>query len=119
MLARPIWGAIARDEALTRGLGDAEARMVVEWLIEQADALAAASPAELVPGRVAALCRRARAIVRFVRLWCHEDSRGAAGQLAAAERFEWPLPTSPVDPVELMLGILKWEGRHLAVSGDW
>ena len=38
------------------------------------------------------LCRRARAIGRFVYLWSLQRLRGAAGQLAVAERFYWPLP---------------------------
>jgi hypothetical protein len=118
MLTKPVWGPIARDEALTRGLGDAEARMLVEWLVEQADALDAVTPHDDLAARISSLCRRARGIVRFVRLWCHEDSRGAAGQLAAAERFEWPLPTRPMEPVELMLRILKWEARHLRQTAD-
>jgi hypothetical protein len=103
-LLRPILA----DEALTRHLGDAEARMLVEWLVEWAERSAgtAASPA----GAVAALCRRARAISLFVVLWCYRGDRGAAGQLANAERFDWPLPPADVDPCTLMECILHYEG---------
>jgi hypothetical protein len=110
MPGRPVWGRILDDEALTRGLGDPEARVLVEWLVEQADR--AAGGGEDV---VAGLCRRGRAISCFVRLWCHDRNRGAAIQLAAVERFGWPLPTERgVDPCELMQAILNWESIQAA-----
>src|SRR5262249_43939906 len=37
MLTKDLLNPILTDEALTRGLGDAEARMLVEWLVEEAD----------------------------------------------------------------------------------
>ena len=39
---------------------------------------------------------------------------GAAGQLAAAERFAWPLPEARVDPCELMQAIVSWEADQRA-----
>ena len=74
-----------------------------EVLAEQRDST------EEVVCAVAHLCRRARAISRFVSLWNNPRSRGAAFQLAATERFPWPLPTMDVDPCELMLDILAYE----------
>ena len=59
--------------------------------------------------KVKQLCRRGRAIGRFVTLWCHDREWGAAGQLAAAERFAWPLPTRAMDPCDLMQAILSCE----------
>ena len=114
MLAKPLLGHILGNEALTRGLGDPEARMLVEWLVEQAEQFAAdetpqALGEDAVCRHVHQLCRRGRAIGRFVTLWCHEGERGAAHQLAAAERFSWPLPSCAVDPCELMAGILSCE----------
>jgi hypothetical protein len=50
-------------------------------------------------------------VAHFVRLWCQEKARGSAGQLAAAERFAWPLPDTDVDPCELMQRIVDWEGE--------
>jgi hypothetical protein len=38
-------------------------------------------------------------------------SRGAANQLAAAERMRWPLPAGDIEAGELMEGILGWEDR--------
>jgi hypothetical protein len=103
-LLRPILG----DDALTRHLGDAEARLLVEWLVERAerlenDALAAA--------KVNALCRRARAISLFVGLWCYRGQPGAAAQLANAEQFDWPLPEPGTDADTLMEHILFYEGQ--------
>jgi hypothetical protein len=112
MLVTPLLGPILRDDALTRGLGDPEARVLVEWLVEQAERLAEVGTAEgTVSLEVKRLCRRGRAIGRFVSLWCHARERGAAGQLAAAERFTWPLPTRAVDPCELMQEILTAEAK--------
>ena len=60
------------------------------------------------------VCRRARAIARFVTLWEQPRSRGAATQLAASERFNWPLPNADVDPADLMRHVLDWENSHSA-----
>ncbi len=92
MVANPLLHHILSDERLTGGLGDAEARVLVEWLVEQAEELMELASAEEAKTAVDWLCRRGRAVARFVRLWCLERARGAAGQLAAAERFAWPLP---------------------------
>jgi hypothetical protein len=108
MLARPLLSHILENDALTRGLADPEARVLVEWLVEHAERLDGAD-AELEP-EVRKLCLRARAIGRFVALWCHQRERGAAIQLAASQRFNWPLPTSrTIDPCELMQEILASE----------
>jgi len=111
MLARPLLSRIVRDDAMTRGLADPEARLLVEWLVDRAEALAEAA-GQLVEDRVQALCRRGRAIGRFVVLWCYQHQRAAALQLAAAERFSWPFPEAVVDPCELMHAILSWEERR-------
>jgi hypothetical protein len=101
---------ILSDERLTRGLGDEEARVLVEWLVEEAEELMGMANQEEAAEAVKWLCRRARAMTHFVRLWCLERAPGAAGQLAAAERFVWPLPEAHVDPCELMQSIVSWEG---------
>src|SRR5436305_1599488 len=96
---------VLRDEALTRGLGDVEARMLIEWVADWTELLAeAARTEEDAWSCVRRLCRRARAIGRFVQLWCEPGGQGAAAQLAAAERFDWPLPPGEVT-------ILREEGR--------
>ena len=98
MLAKPLLSHILENDALTRGLGDPEARILVEWLVDRAEQLAAEAPAPSAWKTVQQLCLRGRAIGRFVTLWCHHRSRGAAGQLAAVERFTWPLPATAEDP---------------------
>jgi len=113
MLSKPVLSHILTNDALTRGLGDAEARILVEWLVDQAERAAGKTPTEsAIKVHVEKLCRRGRAIGRFVGLWCHAQSRGAAGQLAAAERFTWPLPSCREDPCEIMQAILTWEASH-------
>jgi hypothetical protein len=105
---------ILSDEALTRALGDAEARVLIEWLVEHAEQLArTAAPG--AAAEVRQLCRRGRAIARFVGLWSSGDRAGAS-QLAAAERFAWPLPSTVGDPCELMQEIVSWEQRLISAG---
>lgn len=112
MLARKWVRHILDDDALTRCLGDPEARLLVEWLVEQAEQLAEDATA----GTIEHLWRRGRAISRFVALWCYEQAPAGAMQLAASERFTWPLPIAADDPCGLMQSILSWEGRY---SSAW
>jgi hypothetical protein len=109
MVANPLLNHILSDERLTRGLGDAEARVLIEWLVEQAEELMRTDRGSEAHRAVHWLCLRGRAVARFVRLWCLDGARGAAGQLAAAERFAWPLPKADVDPCELMQTIVSCE----------
>lgn len=112
MESTPLVRHILRDEAVTRGLGDVEARMIVEWLADRAEQAAANQPTEAAAwARVRADCRRARVMSAFVRLWT-AGNRGAAVQLAGAERLYWPLPAGDVDSGELMEGILGWVDRN-------
>ena len=114
MRTRPLLNLILDDEALTRGLGDAEARLLIDWLTDWAEHYGqqCLEEAEALT-RVERLRIRGRAIRRFVELWCHRCDFGAATQLAAAEHFQWPLPEDEADPWELMDAILHWEERHL------
>lgn len=100
---------ILDDESLTRGLGDEEARLVVEWLVEQAESCQERLSLESGLLEMRRLCRRLRAVCRFVWLWCYQGTPGAACQLAASERFAWPLPGREIDPFDLMNAILEWE----------
>ncbi len=108
-LLRPI----LNDDALTRHLGDSEARILVEWLVEQAEGLEADVDAA---AKVRSLCRRARAIGLFIGLWCYRGQQGAAAQLANAEQFDWPLPEPGMDPDLMMDYILEHEGRSSAAA---
>jgi hypothetical protein len=108
MLPKSLLAPILDNEALTRGLGDAEARMLVEWLVEQAEHRTAGTcDIDVAQREVQRLCRWARGVNRFVQLWCFEESRAAAMQLAASERFDWPLPATYMEPCELMEQILE------------
>jgi hypothetical protein len=118
MQANPLLNHILDDDALTRQLGDEEARVLVEWLVDQAERLADSHNNIEAEREVRRLCRRGRAIGRFVNLWCLQRLRGAAGQLAVAERFCWPLPDCELDACELMQEILFWESQELDVPSS-
>ena len=109
MPVEPLLRQVLQSEALTRGLEDPEARVLVEWLAENVERLATDASAEAsMPRSFEQLTQKARAIARFVSLWC-QGERGSAVQLAGVERFTWPLPTTAVDPCELMKAILAHE----------
>jgi hypothetical protein len=109
----PLVRHVLRDEALTRGLGDIEARMLAEWIADWAELLVEAAQTEVDAWScVKRLSRRGRAIGRFVQLWNAPKGRGAAIQLAATERFSWPLPCADIEPADLMHHILTWENQH-------
>jgi hypothetical protein len=111
----PIVRSILRDESITRGLGDVEGRMLIEWVVDWTELLADAAKTEDDAWKLSQrLCRRAKAINRFVQLWNNPTTRANAAQLAASERFAWPLPVHAVDPADLMERILAWENRHPA-----
>jgi hypothetical protein len=118
MVGNALLHAILRDERLTQGLGDAEARVLVEWLVEQAEDLERRQAGPAAEDEVKRLCRRGRGITRFVVLW-GLGQRGAAGQLAVTERFAWPLPDGPVDLCELMQDIIAWEDRERRSRQGW
>ena len=112
MRSNPLLRHVLDDEALTRGLGDPEARVLVEWLVEEAERVAEKVPPDSAGARVRSLCRHGRAVACFVRLWSIERAWGPALQLAATERFSWPLPDAPLDPCELMQEIVYWESHR-------
>jgi hypothetical protein len=107
------------DDVLTRGLGDAEARVLIEWLVEHAEELAQSSEAEDAEKTLGRLLRRARAISRFVRLWCIDQDHGAAVQLAATERFTWPWPDTKLEAWDLMKDIVDWETAQMDELRSW
>lgn len=113
MMPKSLYSPILDDELLTRGLGDAEARVMVDWLVDRLESIHARFP-ELNGCRaeVQRLCHKARSIGRFVQLWCHQQLHGAACQLAATERFLWPLPSTDEDAYDVMSAILDWETVH-------
>jgi hypothetical protein len=110
MSTRALLTPILENEHVTRGLDDAEARILIEWLVERAEIVFAKNQhVKRMKAEVQRLCLRGRAIARFVTLWCHDRSASAALQLAATERFAWPLPTDTLDACDLLSDILAWE----------
>jgi hypothetical protein len=109
MQSLPLVRYILRDEAVTRGLGDCEASLITDWLAYRAEQIAERNDSEIKAwAEVYDLCRRARLIGRFVYLWSNPGDRGAAIQLVANEQLHWPLPKGDLEPIELMLGLLRW-----------
>lgn len=111
MVSKELLTPILEDESLTRGLCDAEARILIEWLVERSEGYSDYSESD-AGVRIQAICRRARAIARFVSLWCYHFDHGAACQLAATERFAWPFPEPNADPCDIMVDALGWEGHR-------
>jgi hypothetical protein len=96
-------------------LADPEARLLIEWLVDQIERSALVHDSdESIREEAEWLCRRARAISRFVVLWCHRGERGAALQLAAAERLSGTFPHQSADPFDLMQEILATEIAEFA-----
>jgi len=119
MLSTPLVRHTLRDESVTRGLGDMEARILVEWLADRAEQIAETCANEQDAwAKVRSRCRQARVIGSFVRLWSTPESRGAAMQLAGAERLPWPLPTGDMEPSELMGEILTWIDRRDMIGSE-
>ncbi len=110
MALRAYFDLFLDDDRLTRGLGDEEARLLIEWLADRVERNEACLGEGAVCRREAErLSLRMRSVSRFVRLWCYDGSRGAACQLAATERFNWSLPCTNIEPFDLMLDILDFE----------
>jgi hypothetical protein len=114
---RSLLNLILHDDALTRGLEDPEARVLVERLAELSERCGEreADASDLLV-RTERLRRRGRAIRQFIDLWCHRGEHAAAIQLAASERFRWPIPEPDADPWLLMHAILDWEIRDLELT---
>lgn len=113
MQSLPMVRRILNDESLTRGLGDIEARMIVDWLTDRAEIIADEIDQESEAWQeLESWCRKSRTITRFVTLWARPSTRGSAIQLAGSEKSQWPLPTGPMDLGELMENLLAWEDRQ-------
>lgn len=117
MSVRNLLSRVLTDEALTRNLGDEEARLLIEWLAERTECIVEHAPNEAAAeSQVEWLRRRGRAIRQFVDLWCYREEHGAAAQFAATERFRWPLPELHADPWHLMHMILEHESASTATD---
>jgi len=92
--------------------------VLVEWLVDETERLADQGPPEVAAKTVRVLCRRGRAVAHFVRLWSLDRAYGPALQLAATERFPWPLPDAELDACELMQEIVFWETHSAESDAD-
>lgn len=113
MLARSFLDPILRDDALTRCLGDPEARLLIEWLVDEAERLEGL-PDDAMSAAVAALCKRGRVMARFVSLWSIDGQTAAATQLAACEGLADALPAGRVGPRRLMRHLIAHESARRA-----
>lgn len=115
MQTRQLINRVLCDEGLTRGLGDAEAKILVEWLVEWFELLTESRlAAETFTPIWQQLCYRCRVFARLVALWCHQSGWAGALQLAACERLEFAPPRSLTDPCELMQQLLDTEDARLS-----
>lgn len=111
MVAEQYIHQVMRDDRITHGLADPEARVLIEWLVNKAEVI---PDTELEPqDQVYAweLCyRRAKVLRQFVSLWCYRGRPEAAIQLAASEGMADYLPDASVEePVDIMLTMMKQE----------
>jgi len=77
-------------------------RVLVEWLVDRAEELVLTHTEQAAERAIAGLCRRARAIACFVRLWCPDRAYCPASPLAVPARFHLPLPDPPPDALEVL-----------------
>ncbi len=97
---RSLLNLILHDDALTRGLEDPEARVLVERLAELSERCGErGTDASDMLMRTERLRRRGRAIRQFIDLWCHRGEHAAAIQLAASERIPLAAPRARRRPV--------------------
>ncbi len=73
-------------------------RVLVEWLVEQAEELTRTAHAEDADRAVTWLCRRGRAVAHFVRLWCLEPAR--------APPVSWRPPNGSPGPCPIRISTL-------------
>lgn len=109
MVADACIDQVMHDDRLTHGLADPEARLLVEWLVDQAEAIPRTGLGECDQQLAWTICyRRAKALRQFVSLWCYRGRPEAAIQLAASEGMAEYLPDSSVEEaVDVMLSLMK------------
>ena len=106
---------ILDDEAVSRNLGDAEARLLFEWLVERAELAAAKADTEVAAERAVAALSRSGALDRQVRLALVQAADQGAGRAARLGRaLDWPLPPADIDAWSLTGRILRFEDARAA-----
>jgi hypothetical protein len=98
-------GRILEDESIRGDLTDDAAGPLVEWLVQQAEAIIDHCKSETEARKqIDALCERGRSIARFVTL--ARENPGEAARLASEEHFPWPLKAKGADPVQCVREVL-------------
>ena len=115
MVAENCIHQVMRDERITYGLADPEARVLVEWLVHKAETIPDSELQQEDQVYAWELCyRRAKVLRQFVALWCYRGRPEAAIQLAASEGMADYLPDSSVEePVDVMLSMMKQEPYYV------
>ncbi|GIW78208.1 MAG: hypothetical protein KatS3mg105_0015 [Gemmatales bacterium] len=104
MDAELLVNRVLDDERLTEGLDEEEAQRLVNWLVQEAENIAAECKSQEEGWkRLDARCRQARAVSRLVELWCYQRDKDAAARLASKERLPWPLPNDPCEALSRLL----------------
>ena len=93
MPVSPLLSQVLDDEALTRGLQDAEARVLIEWLVEEVERLEETG-GDAGP-EVRRLCRRRGPSLRFVLLWCVRRDRAPLSSSRPSNASPGRSPTTP------------------------
>jgi thymidine phosphorylase len=103
-------GRILEDENIRGDLTDDAAEPLMEWLVQQAEAIIDQCKSETdARKQIDALCQRGRAIARFVTL--ARENPAEAARVAEAEHLPWPLKVPAADEALVMREVL-------AVSGE-
>ncbi len=112
--AKSLIDRVLDDEAITAGLEDPEGRLLVEWLVEQTECIARnAASLQQAKERVERLCHYARALRQFLILWCYDKNPGSAAQLAATQKFAWPLPSAGEEnALSILQQVVLWHAKN-------
>lgn len=109
MQAEMFVSRVLDDEGLIDGLDEDEAGLLVEWLVQRTERIAASAKQEVDAWKqVEMLCKRGRAIARLVVLACQKNDQAGAAQLAERERLPWP-PPAAADAHQVLQHILNAE----------
>lgn len=111
MVAENCIHQVMRDDRITHGLADPEARVLVEWLVNKAETIPDTELESQDKIYAWELCyRRAKVLRQCVSLWCYRGRPEAAIQLAASEGMADYLPDGSVEePVDVMLSLMRQE----------
>ncbi len=88
MSAESLVERILEDEGLTSDLDEAEATVLINWLVKRAEAVCAADP-KTAETEVGNLRRFGRSVSRVVATW-RDEGASEAGEKARKAKLPWP-----------------------------